>query len=201
MPATPAQTFDYTLEPLAGDALNASLYKNVSSGALHSSVTADPIDEGCVVHQTGANVVTDLTNPMHARPEKLFKPGAVNLQIPLLVIRGTRTLDSGGVTDSRLHGYTTTRANSKGMTVLCHMDSAEVATQKFDTVQTYTANQPLRAVRADSGATAGTLTNQTITPGTNLICGQVTSGKITNVFGTSTLHFQLGYIWGSEAAS
>lgn len=117
------------------------------------------------------------------------------------MIRGTRTLDSGGVTDSRLHGYTTTRASAKGMTVLCHMDSAEVATQKFDTVQTYTANQPLRAIRADSGATAGTLTNQTITPGTNLICGQVTSGKITNVFGTSTLHFQLGYIWGSEAAS
>ncbi len=198
---TPGQTFDYVIEPVAGDALNASGYKNVSSGILHSSVTADPIDEGCVVHQNGATIITDLANPGHSRPEKTFRPGAVNLQVPHLVIRGTRTLDSGGIVDSRYHGYATMNSTKKGVTVLCHMDSAEIATQKFDTAQTYTANQPLRAVRADSGATAGTWTNQTITPGTNLICGQVTSGKLTNIFGLPILHAQLGYIWGSEAAA
>jgi hypothetical protein len=201
MPATPAQTYDYKLEPLSGDALNASEFKNVAFGTLHSSITADPIDEGCIVHQNSATIISDLTNPLHAQPAKTFRPGATNLQVPYLVIRGTRELDSVGFSDARLHGWATMRAGTKSLTALCNMDSAEVATQKFDTVQTYTANQPLRAVRSDSLATAGTLTNQTVTPGTTLICAQVTSGKLTNQYGLSVLHMQLCYIWGSEAAS
>lgn len=198
---TPSQTYDYKVEPLSGDALNASEFKNVAFGSLHSTVSVDPLDEGCIVHQNSATIITDLSNPGHAQPAKTFRPGATNMQVPYLVIRGTRELDSTGISDARLHGWATARAGTKNITALCNLDSAEVATQKFDTAQTYTANQPLKAVRSDSASNAGTLTNQTVTPGTHLICGQVTSGKLTNQYGLSVLHMQLCYIWGSEAAS
>ena len=199
--ATPNQTFDRVLEGLAGDALNAGGFKHIASGALDSSVTADPIDQGRVVHLYAASVGTDYADPTMYRPAKKFRPGALGKQYPYIVIPGTRDLDAQGVVDASAHGYATTTGTNKLLTGLSCLDSVEVATREFDTAQTYAVNDPLRGVRHDSASNAGTLTNQTITWGTQLIIGQCTSAKTKNIYGKDVLHFNSMYQWGTEAMS
>lgn len=198
---TPGQTFDRVVEPISGDALNASGYKLIASGFLDSAVTADPIDQGRIIHQHTITIGTDYQDPIMYRPTKGFRPGAVANQLPYLVIRGTRDSDTQGVVDASYHGYAGMTGTSKMITGVCCLDSVEVATREFDTAQTYVVNEFLRAVRSDSASNSGQLTNQGITYGTNLICGQVTSGKTINVFGKSVLHMVTMFVRGSEAAS
>jgi hypothetical protein len=202
MATTPGQIFDRVVEPLSGDALNASSYKLIASGILDSAVTADPINQGRVIHQHTATVGSDFADPTKYRPTKGFRPGAVSNQIPYLVTRGTLDLDSQGVVDASYHGYAGMTGSQKLITGVCHLDSCEVATREFDTAQTYLVNEPLRAVRDDANATtAGRITNQGITWGTTNICGQVTNGKTINVYGKDVLHMITMYVRGSEAAS
>jgi hypothetical protein len=77
----------------------------------------------------------------------------------------------------------------------------ELETTEFDSVQTYLPNEPLRAVRSDSAANAGTLTNQGVVLYTNLVCAVVSRGKRTNHHGKTVLSFWPVYLPGSEATT
>ena len=199
--AVPVQVYDRVLEPLSGDALNASGYKQIATGILHSSITADPVGQGRVVHVYSAAIGTNYEDPTTVRPLKAFRPGSTAKQVPYMLIRGTNDLDTQGVVDASFNGYVTTVGTSKILTGVCMYDAFEVSTREFDTAQTYLVNEGLRAVRSDSASNAGTLTNQGITWGTTQVCAQVTSGKLTNKYGLNVLHCMAMYAWGSEAAS
>jgi hypothetical protein len=74
----------------------------------------------------------------------------------------------------------------------------ELETTEYDTAQTYTPNQPLRAIVDDTNSSAttggGCLTNQTITVGTNAFVGVVSRGTYTNAYGKSALAFWPVYV-------
>jgi hypothetical protein len=199
--ATPTQIFDRVFEPLAGDALNASGYKHVAVGLLHSSITTDPIYQGRVVHNYVASIGTDWQDPTKTRPYKGWRPGCTANQVPYVLLRGTNDLDTQGVNDASYHGYTTMLGTNKLLSGICCLESVEIATREYDSAQTYLSNEPLKAVRSDSASNAGTLTNQTITWGTNAIVGQVSNGETTNIYGKDVLHWLTHFVRGSEAAS
>lgn len=199
--ATPTQTFDRVLEPLAGDALNASTYKHVAVGLLFSSVTTDPVYQGRVVHNMGSSVGTDWQDPTKQRPYKIWRPGCTSNQVPYVLLRGTNDLDTQGVNDASYHGYSTMLGSNKLLSAICCLESVEIATREFDPAQTYLANEPLLAVRSNSASNAGIVTNQGITWGTTAIVGQVTNGKTTNAYAKDVLHWMTHFVRGSEAAS
>lgn len=200
--AAPVQVFDRVVEPLAGDALNASTYKQVAFGQMDSAVTADPIYQGRAVHVHTVTIGTNYEDPTMYRPLKGFRPGAVGKQVPYLLLRGTNDLDTQGVSDASVNGYLTTTGTNKLISAICMYDSFEFATREYDSGQTYAANDYLRSIRSDSSsATAGTFTNQTITLNTNSIHAQVTSGTTVNKYNKAVLHAMAMYLPGSEATS
>lgn len=199
--AAPTQVYDRVLEGLAGDALNASTYKQIAFGKMHTDVTADPVYQGRVVHVYTATIGTNYEDPTMYRPDKQFRPGATAKQVPYLLLRGTNDLDTQGVSDASVNGYLTTTGTRKMVSAICMYDAFEFATREFDTAQTYNPNDGLRGVRSDSASNAGTFTNQTITWGTTQVSAQVTSGKTINKYNLAVLHAMAMYAWGSEAAS
>lgn len=181
--ATPTQMFTHTLNPLKGWPSPTALD---FTGKLHSAVTIDPLPAGRCVHVDSIQAVTYGPGTSGGTPQ--FKTGVTGTQMGIFLFQGSEDFDvqNGG-------GTTWYAIAPKGISSgLVATGAYELETTEFDTAQTYTANQPLRAVAADTDASAtggGTLTNQGFTFGTNAYVGVVSRGVYTNAYGQSALAF------------
>jgi len=185
--AAPIMMFTHTLDALKGW---FSPYAVDISGKMDAAVTADPIYAGRVVCVTSLDADVKTVR---------FKPGAVGHAMPIFLLNGTDQLDVNNT------GSTTTWqsiAPAGYLSGLVAVGALELETTEFDTTQTYVVNDLLRAVRSDSSSsTAGTLTNQTVTLYTTLVCGVVSRGKRTNQHGITVLDFWPVYLPGSETTT
>jgi len=163
------------------------------AGKMDAAVTADPIYSGRVVCVTSLDADNKTVR---------FKPGAVGHAMPIFLINGTDQLDVNNYGGTSTTTYWTAIAPAGTLSGLVAIGSYELQTTEFDTTQTYVVNDLLRAVRSDSvSATAGTLTNASVTLYTTLVCGVVSRGKTTNALGQTVLSFWPCYLPGSETTT
>lgn len=181
---TPVMMFDHALSPLKGW---FSPYAIDFSGKLDATVTTDPVYAGRVVHCSGYSST--------GIPQ--FKPGHNGRSVPIFLLNGTDQLDVNNPGGNHWKSIAPAGFLSGLVGIACY----ELESTEFDTAQTYLHNEYLRAVRSDSAANAGTLTNQIITLYTTSVCAQVSRGKRTNQHGVSTLSFWTHFLPGSEATS
>lgn len=146
-----------------------------------------------------ANVTFDVPDGrvMHVNADSELETGAQGFVMPLFLVRAGGALDvvnDGGDDYEAVlpSGVTTAIVATCGM---------ELASAQFDADQTYYPNDKLRGIKANSTeATGGLLTNQTITLGTNTICGVVSRGVQRNAqTRRDMLYFWPVFIPGSEA--
>lgn len=180
-----AQMFDHSLDALKGwPAPNALDFV----AKLAASVTIDPFPAGRCVHYTADG----------------FKTGVILLEMPIFTLQGSADFD---VANPGGNNWTAI-APVGYISGLVATGGYELETTEFDTTQTYVANEHLKAVDADTVATAGTgggnLTNQslgTLYHASNMEArvGVVSRGKRTNAYGKSVLAFWPIYLPGTAA--
>lgn len=168
----PSQMYTHALNPLKGWPNPAALD---FTGKLHPSVTIDPLPAGRVVHVD--SIVAGVP---------LFKTGVTGTMMGLFLFQGSDAFDVANPGGTDWYGI----HPSGTMSALVATGAYELETTEFDTAQTYTPNQPLRAIAADTNATTGgRLTNQGFTHGTTAFCGVVSRGTYTNAYGRPALAF------------
>jgi hypothetical protein len=182
--ATPSQMFKNTLNPLKGWPSPTALD---FTGKLHSAVTIDPLPAGRCVHVHDIEAVAYGPGTSGGTPR--FKTGVIATQMGIFLFQGSADFDVANPGGTDWYSIA-----PKGiMSGLVATGAYELETTEYDTAQTYTPNQALRAVSNDSDATAGTgggcLTNQGVTVGTNAFVGVVSRGTYTNAYGRPALAF------------
>jgi hypothetical protein len=194
----PSQMFKNTLNPLKGWPSPTALD---FVGQLHSAVTISPLPAGRCVHVDSITAITAGYGPGPATGKggvPLLKTGVVGTQMGLFTFQGSQDFDVSNPSSSTTNASGTINdwfAVAPVGNIMCLVATGayELETTEFDTAQTYLPNQPLRAVSADTVATAGTgggcLTNQGVTVGTNAFVGVVSRGVYTNAYGVSALAF------------
>lgn len=149
-----------------------------------------------------ANVLYDLPwgRMVHINDSGEIEPGVVRWQMGMMLMRGALSLD---VNNAGGYNYEFQPVTPSGSTtcIVCS-GGFEMWTTEYDTLQSYTPNQPLRAPignAANQSAVSGVLTNQTvyaisdfIANGANkytAICGLVSKAPYTTALGQSVLPF------------
>lgn len=148
-----------------------------------------------------ANVTFDLPDGrvVHVNADSEFETGAKGFVMPMFLLRQGDALDVVNPGGDDWQAIEPSGVN----TAIVATCGYEIASAEFDDEQTYYPNDKLRGVLANSTlATGGLLTNQTITLGTNTICGVVSRGVARN---PQTKRDML-YLWpvfipGSESTS
>lgn len=198
------QSFDHTLTALKGwptlHALDfdAPLSSNVNIGSVGTAPCS-----GLVVHNTasGFEMGANLT-----QMAIFLWPNAYDFDVSN---PGVPTGTALGGTTSVPPAWVPIRPTGKLMGLVA-TGGYELETTEFDTTQTYTINQTLRAVTSNTDANAGKLTNQNASggqgfgsPGVNVaytdsIVGVVSRGAYTNSHGKQVLSFWPVYLPGSR---
>lgn len=176
-----SQMFDHSLDALKGW---PSPHALDFTAKLSSNVTLDPVPAGRCVHATSAG----------------FELGVILLQMPIFLLQGSDAFDV-----SNPGGNNWTAISPTGvLSGLVATGGFELETTEFDTAQTYAVNDHLKAIDDNSGATGGTLTNQSL--GTlyhastmEARVGVVSRGKRTNAYGKTVLAFWPIYLPGTAA--
>lgn len=200
----PGQMFDRTLTPLKGwpsqTALDfdATLSSNVNIGG-----TGQPPQSGMCIHNTanGFEMGANLTQMAIFLWPSYGDFDVSNPGVPAGVALGGTT--------TNLPAWIPIRPSGK-LLGLVATGGYELETTEFDTTQTYTINQTLRAVTSNTDANAGKLTNQNASagqgfgsPGVNVIytdsiVGVVSRGTYTNSHGKQVLAFWPVYLPGTR---
>lgn len=195
--SVPSQMFLHTLNPLKGWPSPVALD---FAGQISGAVTIAPLPAGRCVH---VDSVTALTygvgpGPTNAGGTPIFKTGVVGTQMGIFLFQGSQDFDvsnpAGPPAGYPNPGTDWYAIGPKGISAgLVANGPYELETTEFDTAQTYSPNQPLRAISADTNATQGTgggcLTNQGITFGTNAFVGVVSRGVYQNAYQQQVLAF------------
>lgn len=130
----------------------------------------------------------------HLNSSLQLEPGVANWQMPMFIIQGANDLDVNNANNGQWYPI----SPRGGVACLVGKGPYELWTTEFDTTQTYTPNQPLRAptgLAANQAGISGTLTNQGViaiaTSSTTYtaICGLVSKGVVTNAYGKQVLCF------------
>jgi len=221
MPSYPGQMFDHTLDGLKGWPrphavdMSGTLSSNVNRGS-----AALPIYGGMCVHVASVTA--------GAPPEPVFEMGANLTKMPIFLWVGDADYDvsnpgvpagtplggSGGVLGTpgagTVPGWVPIRPSGHVMGLVA-IGGYELETTEFDTDQSYSPNDPLRAVTSNTNTNAGRLTNKGNTgagnPGytssaftvyTDSTVGIVSRGSYTNKHGVQALAFWPVFLPGSR---
>lgn len=220
MPSYPGQMFSYVMDALKGW---PSPYAVDIDGTLSSNVninsTGNPVYAGMCVHVASVSSPGGGTGTTNGVPIPVFEMGANLKKMPIFLWCGSNDWDVSnpgvpagtvlGGTTSVLPGWVPVRPTGKLMGLVA-VGGYELETTQFDTAQTYSPNQLLRAVTSNTDANAGKLTNQDASGGqafatsdvlttyTDSAVGVVSRGKYTNKHGISALAFWPVYLPGSR---
>lgn len=179
--AVPTQMFVHTLNPLKGWPSEHALDFH---GKLHSDVTIDPLPAGRCVHVDSIDPVPYGPGTQGGVP--LFKTGVIAKQMGIFLLQGSDHTDvsNPGGTDW------TAIAPTGVMSGLVATGAYELETTEYDTEETYSPNDPLRAQADDTDEdVGGVLTKAGFTFGTNAYVGVVSRGTYTNAYGQTALAF------------
>lgn len=214
--------YDHHLQVVKG---NDPVYLNTTRGRLHSAVDTSTVlvYPGRVVHVFNTTVVSQpITNMGPPLPN--FKMGCVGAKHPAYLRSGlydyyssNKGTPSGvaasGSTSYPPNWFSTNPSSDLTKAVLSAIQwnpNLELETTEYDTDQTYSTGEFLRAVTSDSLATAGALTNQdasggagfatssALTVGTDTIVGQVNKGEFRNSYSRDVLNFIPMYVRGTR---
>lgn len=227
----PGQAYAHTLNPLKGwyelSALDADcrLSANVNLNS-----TGATVHSGSVVHATGKIAQSDPYGGTTTGPGQLeveMGCGAGHGP-PIFLWPGNNEPDivnPGVPTGTPVYGDSTygppdqvsifPRAGGEAMPGLVGLGAYELETTEFDTAQTYTAGNGLRAVTSNTNANGGKITNQgassaaftssttLVIPGANAattdtIVGWVSRGTYVNSYRKSVLSFWSDYVPGTR---
>lgn len=223
MPSYPGQMFTRTLDALKGWPSPTAVD---ISGTISSNVTADCVYSGRCVHvasvvQGGAGT----PSPGNNVPTPVFEMGANIRKMACFLwvgLDGYDVYNPGVPAGVPLGGNTANPAAwvpirpSGTVMALVAIGAYELETTEFDTAQTYSPNQLLRAVVLNNSTDGGKLTNQDASGGQALSTssvlaygdpsiaawdspvGVVSRGKYTNKNGISSLAFWPVYLPGTR---
>lgn len=181
--AVPSQMFEHTLNPLKGW---PSPHAVDFSGKLHSDVTIDPLPAGRCVHVAEIEAVA--YGPGTSGGVALFKTGVEDTQMGIFLLQGSDAYDVANPGGTDWYAV----APKGVMSGLVAVGAYELETTEYDTAQTYSPNDVLRAVSNDVDDTpetgGGTLTNDADVY-VDAIVGVVSRGAYTNAYGKSALAF------------
>lgn len=222
----PGQAYAHTLKALKGwyseIALDAEVKPttNVNINSDHS-----PMVSGLCVHPTGANANSDPYGGTTTGPGTFaVEMGCSGAGMPLFLWPGQNDPDisnPGVPAGTSAFGDSTYgppdylsvfpgQSGTENMMALVAKGPYELETTEFDTDQTYTPGQFLRAVTSNTLATAGKLTNQNasggagfassaaFSPGTDTVVGIVSRGKYVNANKKQSLAFWPHYAYGTR---
>lgn len=186
--AAPSQMYNHTLNPLKGWPSPTALD---FTGKLHSAVTIDPLPAGRCVHVHSIEAVA--YGPGTSGGVPLFKTGVTGTQMAVFLFQGSADFDVSNPGGTDWYAIA-----PKGiMSGLVATGAYELETTEYDTGVTYLANEVLKAVAADTDATAetggGCLTNDAEVY-TDAIVGVVSRGAYTNAYGRESLAFWPVYL-------
>lgn len=221
MPSYPGQMFDHTLDGLKGwPSPTAVDISGTISSNVNINSTGEDVRAGMCVHVASVTAGSP--------PEPVFEMGANVTKMPIFLWVGTDGYDvsnpgvpagvalggTGGVLGTPGSGTVpawipirpTGRVNG-----LVAIGGYELETTEFDTDQSYSPNDPLRAVTSNTNADAGKLSNKGNTgagnPGftasaftvyTDSVVGVVSRGAYVNKHGKQALAFWPVYLPGSR---
>lgn len=223
------QMYDHTLEALKGwFQMSALDIDGTLDAAVNIGGVGNPVQAGMVVHVSSTTAPGGGTNFNNGVPIPVFSMGANVTKMAIFVMRGTAGYDvsnpgvpagvalggTGGVLGTpgagTVPGWVSIRPTGK-LSGLVATGGYELESTEFDTDQTYSPNDPLRAVTSNTDADAGKLTNKGNTgagnPGftasaftvyTDSTVGVVSRGKYTNKHGKQALAFWPVYLPGSR---
>jgi hypothetical protein len=148
------------------------------------------------------NMVAGQAAHLNATTGNTLLPGVVNNQMGLFLFQGVNELDTNNAVGTAGGITQWIPINPVGW-IMCLVAKGpyELETTEFDSTQTYTANQPLRAptgVAANSYPGSGQLTNQSVTmasqtntpqSSSTAVCGLVSRGQFRNSYGMPALAF------------
>lgn len=221
MPSYPGQAFDHTLDALKGWPnphavdLSGTISSNVNRGS-----AGLPIYGGMCVHVASVTAGSP--------PVPVFEMGASVTKMPIFLWVGDADWDvsnpgvpagvalggTGGVSGTpgagTVPGWIPIRPSGNVMGFVA-VSGLELETTEFDTDQTYSPNDPLRAVTSNTATNAGRLTNKgntgsgnpdytasAFTVYTDSTVGVVSRGSYTNKHGKQALAFWPVYLPGSR---